>query len=102
MDFLASMRPPMIIGGNPITGNRNDCAAAASMRPPMIIGGNIATWKDLVPLNWSFNEAADDHRRKYGRCGGSGWHRNASMRPPMIIGGNVATDVEAMSLYTLQ
>src|SRR5438874_451279 len=64
----ASMRPPLISGGN-VGGNHVIASFdRASMRPPPISGGNSRSRTERRSTSERFNEAAADQRRKSTRA----------------------------------
>jgi len=62
--ILASMGPPIYIGGNVMVTDNNQSGPVASMGPPIYIGGNFGVEVEMECDN------------------------DASMGPPIYIGGN--------------
>ena len=64
---LASMGPPIFIGGNGTPVNGITAGCMASMGPPIFIGGNPRHTAVFETEQEGFNGAADFHRRKWSR-----------------------------------
>ena len=118
--LLASMGPPIFIGGRVEAAPAMERAFAASMGPPIFIGGRFTVIGNLAnarQLQWGrrfssaegvvglvvrarsvrgFNGAADFHRRKVMMSVTvSGGKYPASMGPPIFIGGRVGISSHA-------
>ena len=86
---LASMGPPIFIGGNEQVARERPAADVASMGPPIFIGGNVSgnsvTWPDVFGLQWGHRFSSVEITVTGDLDIGG---QLASMGPPIFIGGN--------------
>ncbi len=96
-NLLASMGPPIFIGGNAGTTMDRRASPVASMGPPIFIGGNSGPQSISLLNSLCFNGATDFHRWKsHARQPPPCRYRGASMGPPIFIGGNVLEPAHAL------